>query len=545
MKKKTLFEFTGCLNLSPEIPQGIIAIDNFQLFTLHNSNNATPFKYYFLSHCHSDHYKGLHENFFPSTTSVSSISIEESISSNDNASNVLSDNNSLIVCHSITKTLLLAKFPKLCSERIMTIEIGQPTLFYYKYNNNSINNKNSSGHFNVIALNANHCPGSVMFLFEIVKKNSEMETILYTGDFRNPPKETINFLQNRKLSKIYLDDTFCEHIYDKLPTRNNSIKNLIEFIEKERKKKKRIVYLTLDILGTERILLDIVKHFKTKIYLDKTNLTVNRIKELENMKTLYSKVFTLDKNSTFLRIVQRETLKTLATQSVVETENNTPLFIQVSTMWFKFFNKETCGVNGTTQSLMNVPKLKDGVWRILFSCHSSLLELKQFISDICFKQSKNPPLIMSLNPQTKNKELFTQLSKCVSTKIPKLVLEMEDDYDYSFIETNDLLFDEFIDFESDVNNNNKTETKKEKNVKQQDDLDVEDLFSLMSQEEEKTPINCSASLTFSFNSPQYLTPQSERKRKGLGEKDESFNMLNLSEDDKTPKGDRELKKVKM
>ena len=172
------------------MPHGVVAIDNFEQFHSTSSQPMTQrqhgknkfgnyYQYYFLSHCHTDHYKGLHDAFFQ---------------------NAAVSNQTCIICHPITKTLLLSQFPKLDTERILTIDLHQPTLLTYKHNE-------SSRSFTVTLLSSNHCPGSVMFLFDIPMKDQshEIERILYTGDFRDPTIETIQFLKEVKLTKIYLD----------------------------------------------------------------------------------------------------------------------------------------------------------------------------------------------------------------------------------------------------------------------------------------------------------------------------------------------------
>ncbi|CAL6401664.1 unnamed protein product [Bathycoccus prasinos] len=86
--------------------------------------------FYFLTHMHQDHLRGLREDTFEN------------------------DNNGRIYCTEITKILLVKRFPRLES-KVKVLE------------------------FNVYCLDAGHCPGSAMFVFE-----GTFGKVLHTGDFR-------------------------------------------------------------------------------------------------------------------------------------------------------------------------------------------------------------------------------------------------------------------------------------------------------------------------------------------------------------------------
>ena len=90
----------------------------------------------------------------------------------------------------------------------------------------------------VTAISANHCPGSVMFLFE----HEDLRT-LYTGDFRfeNIRLESIESLHHidgtpLPIDQMYLDATFCSKEYKTFPSRDDAIEatwNLVnEWIRK-------------------------------------------------------------------------------------------------------------------------------------------------------------------------------------------------------------------------------------------------------------------------------------------------------------------------
>eukprot|EP00121_Abeoforma_whisleri_P016183 Awhi_evm2s14859 len=65
------------------------------------------------------------------------------------------------------------------------------------------------------------------------------------------------------LDKIYLDTTFANDAIPKLSTRKQCLENLIQLIEE--KDSAYFVYLNCKSFGYESLLMDLAKHFKTKV----------------------------------------------------------------------------------------------------------------------------------------------------------------------------------------------------------------------------------------------------------------------------------------
>ena len=77
-------------------------------------------------------------------------------------------------------------------------------------------------------MDANHCPGSVMFLFNIPVIN---QTMLHVGDFRACPQmEEYPSLWNNRIDKVYLDTTYCKPEYD-FPSQEDAILTAKELIQ--------------------------------------------------------------------------------------------------------------------------------------------------------------------------------------------------------------------------------------------------------------------------------------------------------------------------
>ena len=128
----------------------------------------------------------------------------------------------------------------------------------------------------VTLLDANHCPGAVMFLFEVGKRR-----ILHVGDFRwnrelmmkCAPLRAFSTLKYR-LDDLFLDTTYCEEKYA-LPTQAEAIQAAVEVAEKEWQRSKSKGQKTLFLfgaytIGKEKIYLSVAERLRTRIYVDET-----------------------------------------------------------------------------------------------------------------------------------------------------------------------------------------------------------------------------------------------------------------------------------
>ncbi|XP_063301123.1 5' exonuclease Apollo-like [Pelobates fuscus] len=128
----------------------------------------------------------------------------------------------------------------------------------------------------VTLIDANHCPGSVMFLFE-----GYFGTILCTGDFRYSPS-MLNCppLQNKKtIDVLYLDNTNCNPA-QKLPSRKEATDQIKEIIEKH---PEHNIVIGLYTIGKESLLVDLAKYFKTWVVVTPQRLELLKIIEIENV----------------------------------------------------------------------------------------------------------------------------------------------------------------------------------------------------------------------------------------------------------------------
>ncbi|KAG0285426.1 DNA break repair nuclease [Linnemannia gamsii] len=125
---------------------------------------------YFLSHFHSDHYGGLTSSW----------------------------NHGLIYCSSITANLVITRL-KVDEQYVKRLPMYEPTVV---------------GGVTVRLMDANHCPGSVLFVFDL---HNPKRRYLHTGDFRASPDMTIDPIlrqpQNVPIDILYLDTTYSNPRY--------------------------------------------------------------------------------------------------------------------------------------------------------------------------------------------------------------------------------------------------------------------------------------------------------------------------------------------
>ncbi|CAC5418256.1 DCLRE1A [Mytilus coruscus] len=114
----------------------------------------------------------------------------------------------------------------------------------------------------VLLQEANHCPGSVLFLF----KTQQGRLILHTGDFRaDPSMEEMKCLQNVRIHQLYLDTTYCDPKYA-FPPQKLVIEFGVSLVEKIlTEKPKTLVVCGSYTIGKERIFTAIARRFDCKI----------------------------------------------------------------------------------------------------------------------------------------------------------------------------------------------------------------------------------------------------------------------------------------
>ncbi|ORX97188.1 DRMBL-domain-containing protein [Basidiobolus meristosporus CBS 931.73] len=206
---------------------------------------------YFLSHYHSDHYRGITKGF----------------------------NHGPIYCSSVTGNLLR-----------LHIGVSEDMIVRLPFNQEV----DIQG-IKVVLLDANHCPGSAVFLFKLPNGTN----YLHTGDFRASKELALNpFLRasqepgagfNRSyIDHLYLDTTYCKEQY-RFPSQPEVIQYVSDLMRKRfRENPKVLIAVGTYLIGKERIVLGIANAIEKKIFGDaRKRGTLSRLEwpELQGLLT--------------------------------------------------------------------------------------------------------------------------------------------------------------------------------------------------------------------------------------------------------------------
>ncbi|XP_037815446.1 DNA cross-link repair 1 protein [Lucilia sericata] len=204
------------------------AVDAFQFGYIENVTH------YFLTHFHADHYIGLTKSF------------------------------AMPLYMSPITARLLRTFIPVEEQYIHVLELNKP------YTINDIE---------ITALDANHCPGSILIVFKFLDTG---KCILHTGDFRAWfGMESEPIFWNNQIDTIYLDTTYISDKYA-FCTQSESIAKAEQLIKEFQKKHKdkRILYICGSyIVGKEKFWSKLAETFQLKVWAEG-----NRYKALKAME---------------------------------------------------------------------------------------------------------------------------------------------------------------------------------------------------------------------------------------------------------------------
>ncbi|XP_072269558.1 5' exonuclease Apollo [Pyxicephalus adspersus] len=226
------------------LPNTPIAVDFWQIRRCGN------IRLFFLSHMHSDHIVGLSSTW-----------------------------NHPLYCSPITAKILKHKL-QVNSKWINALEVG--VCHMLPLDDCGIET------VAVTLLDANHCPGSVMFLFE-----GYFGTILYTGDFRYSPLMLQYPLKNKKIDVLYLDNTNCDPEH-KLPSREEATKQIEDIIAKH---PEHDIVIGLYSIGKESLLVSLAKTFNSWVVVSPQRMELLNFFDIED-------VFTTDEGGGRIRVVE-------------------------------------------------------------------------------------------------------------------------------------------------------------------------------------------------------------------------------------------------
>lgn len=216
------------------IPHTPIAVDFWSL------RRAGSARLFFLSHMHSDHTVGLSSTWARP-----------------------------LYCSPVT-AFLLHRHLQVSKRWIRALEVGESHVLPL----DEIGRETMT----VTLMDANHCPGSVMFLFE-----GNFGTILYTGDFRYTPAMLREpaLSAGKQIHTLYLDNTNCNPALD-LPSRQEAAQRVLELI---RKHPQHDVKIGLYSLGKEALLERLALELRTWVVLSPRRLELVQLLGLADVFT--------------------------------------------------------------------------------------------------------------------------------------------------------------------------------------------------------------------------------------------------------------------
>ncbi|XP_077412811.1 5' exonuclease Apollo [Vanacampus margaritifer] len=272
---------------------------------------------FFLSHMHSDHTVGLTSTWADRP----------------------------IYCSPITASLLNSKL-QVKEKFIHPLEVGESYLLPL----DDIGKETMT----VTLIDANHCPGAVMFLFE-----GYFGTILYTGDFRYSPSMLRElFLATSDIDVLYLDNTNCDPNRI-IPSRMQATQQIKEVI---RSHPDHNVVLGLYGLGKESLLVELAMEFQTWIEVSFDRMETLRLLSLPD-------VFTTEPGAGRIRVLEQ---REISFASMCQWNREQP----------------TLAIYPTSRPLILFhPKLHV----VPYSDHSSYQELVDFVSGL--KPSSLVPIV--------------------------------------------------------------------------------------------------------------------------------------------------------
>ncbi|CAG9861951.1 unnamed protein product [Phyllotreta striolata] len=188
---------------------------------------------YFLSHCHSDHMRGLTNKF---------------------VNEQLVENSKYLYASRVTCAILKKNYPNIESN---LKELDVNVSYIISLDNNT---------FTTTLIPAGHCPGSVMFLFE------SHSTVLYTGDYRIHKNDLrkFNVFRGKTVDAVYLDTTFFLEEYPAFPARRDSLRELVRIARDwlDRGQNHHVNLIVCANYGYEHLIRGISSELKTPVHVN-------------------------------------------------------------------------------------------------------------------------------------------------------------------------------------------------------------------------------------------------------------------------------------
>jgi DNA cross-link repair 1A protein len=355
-----------------------ITATNFIVDGFYHANPALSTTY-FLTHFHYDHYGGLTSSWNAGT----------------------------IYCSLSTANLVHEQL-RVKKEYLHPIPINTPTVL-----------ESRGKAVTITLLDANHCPGAVMMLFQVNGRN-----ILHVGDFRwnrpqmlaQPPLQSF-YAGRTRLHELYFDTTYCNEKYAGIPTQEEAIQATIEVVDKEveysRTRNKNTLFLFGSYtIGKERVYMQVCEHLNNaKAFVDNRRF---KILSALDWTPERKKLLTTDKSNTNIWVVPLGHINFKIMANYLNEHNNGKPFAKKYDRVVGFrptgwtYSGGGAGKGGT--SIVSGRKSGENmVYGVPYSEHSSYSELVDCL--VCLKPQKIIPTVSAAKSQEQIDMLLASVQK--------------------------------------------------------------------------------------------------------------------------------------
>ncbi|XVF44505.1 hypothetical protein PTKIN_Ptkin02bG0128600 [Pterospermum kingtungense] len=315
---------------------------------------------YFLTHLHADHTQGLTSTWAKAP----------------------------IFCSRITAKLFPFKFPNFKLSLLRVLDLGSwHTLSLFSPSTGS------KVTVQVMAIDAHHCPGAVMFLFR-----GEFGCLLNTGDFRWEKKSEraklgremlVNALKDDTVDVLYLDNTYCNPSYQ-FPHREVAAQQVVDIINSH---PEHDIIIGIDTLGKEDLLLRISNALNSKIWVWPERLQTMHLlgfHDIFTTKTSLTRIRTVPRYSFSINTLEglnkmRPTIGIIPSGLpwvVKPLEGDDKLFGSLLTSRGNRSKVSSrCGKqnDNINDNLGSVKRFHKYIYSVQYSDHSCYLEIEEFI----------------------------------------------------------------------------------------------------------------------------------------------------------------------
>ncbi|KAG5030876.1 hypothetical protein JHK85_014858 [Glycine max] len=249
--------------------------------------------------------------------------------------------------------------------RLVNMNIGIP---YDKLHVLPLNQKVEIAGVDVTCLDANHCPGSIIILFQ----PPNGKAVLHTGDFRFSEEMAVNPLMRIcPINTLILDTTYCNPQYD-FPKQESVIQFVIDAVQAETFNPKTLFLIGSYTIGKERLFLEVARSLRKKVHVTAAKLRILKCLELKEEDMQW---FTSNEHESNIHVAPMWTLASFKRLKHISSQYKSQYNLIVAfspTGWtFGKGKKKSTGRRWQQGTIIR--------YEVPYSEHSSFTELKEFV----------------------------------------------------------------------------------------------------------------------------------------------------------------------